>query len=128
MSDDTMQTFLAGEAMTSPRGLPVRVSAANTVVLCDGGADAEDAIGVVAQDTDVASGGQVTVAVIGVPRLYKAGATITPGTHQWLVTETATGRVKPGASGEEACALFLGKQAAADDDLCYAIPFRHTIP
>jgi len=128
MSDPCLQTFTAGEAMTTPRGLPVRVSAANTVVLCDGVSDAEDAIGVIDQDEDVASGGEVRVAVIGAPRLYKAGATITAGTHQWLVTEATTGRVKPGASTEEACALFLGKRDAADGDLCYAIPARHTIP
>ena len=128
MGDPQKMSYIAGEAMTAPRGLPVKVSAARTVVLCDSGASGEESIGVIDQDTDVANGGELTVAVLGTPRQYKAGAAITAGTHHFLMTETATGRVIPATSGNEACAYFCGLQDAADGDLVYAIPFRYSVP
>jgi len=127
MGDKASFSYIAAEAVTDPRGLPVVVSAARTVALADG-ADGAEAIGVIDQDTDVAIGDQVNVALIGTPRLYKAGATITAGTHHFLMTENATGHVIPATSGNEACAYFCGLQDADDGDLCYAIPVRYTVP
>jgi len=71
MGDPQKMSYIAGEAMTAPRGLPVKVSAARTVVLCDSGASGEESIGVIDQDTDVANGGELTVAVLGTPRQYQ---------------------------------------------------------
>jgi len=124
-SNSITRTYTASGAIVAGRA--VSLSAANTVVQGNSGAQIPAGIALAA----AADGESVDVCIAG-PCLASAGAVLTPGTHDFLVSD-ANGLLDPASSdGERYIARFLGERAAADGNtavpVCVEFGFFYVAP
>lgn len=113
----TIRPYTAGGTIVAGRA--VYITGANTVE--QGNASGQPCGIALAA---AASGESVAVCISG-PCLASAGATLTPGTHTFLISD-ANGLLDPAATDEDIyIARFLGERAAADGDT--AVPVFVTI-
>jgi hypothetical protein len=123
-SNSITRTYTASGAIVAGRA--VYITGANTVAQGNA-AGLPGGIALAA----AADGESVDVCISGVC-LASAGDTLTPGTHDFLVSD-ANGLLDPASSdGERYIARFLGERAAADGDtaipVCVEFGFFYVAP